>query len=70
MDNKTIKKRCNKFCWNSGIVYLRVFLLVESSECVFPLSTILLFTDVLPDNDVRMRISDDEYCIIDRYGAA
>lgn len=43
---------------------------MESSECVFPVSSVLLFTDVVPDSDARMRISDDECCIIDRYGAA
>jgi len=47
-----------------------VFLFVESSECVFPVSSVLLFTDVVSDSDVRMRISDDECCIIDSYGAA
>jgi len=46
-----------------------VFLFVESSECVFSVSSVLLFTDVVPDSDVRMRISDDECCIIDRCGA-
>jgi hypothetical protein len=49
---------------------LRIFLFVESSECVFPVSNVLLFTDVVPDNDVRIRISDNECCISDHYGVA
>jgi hypothetical protein len=43
---------------------------VESSECVFPVSIVLLLTNLVPDSDVLMRISVDECSIIDRYDAA